>query len=216
MFSRIFSILLLVVVIGAAALFYTGPVMAFKDIRSSAEAQDIQSLANLVDFDRLRESLRAQLDPETPEGGAAPAPSVLNDPIGAAGKIIKDAAKSIGKSVGAAVDPQNPAYKAKPTVNVDKYLTPKAILGLTYGAGKKAPKFNKNDFMGNPPEPKMTYFSLNRARLEVNAESDGVTSFTFERKGLTQWQLVHVGLPGYVEPAKENPKVEKTTKSMVE
>jgi len=193
MLNRILSLLILVVVVGTAGLFYAAPILAFHDIRSAAESQDIQALSQLIDFDKLRQSLKSQLEAGD-EGVSAPAPSVINDPLGAAGKLIKDAANSIGKSVGEMIDPKAPVTKAKNTVDVEKYLTPRAILGLTYGAGKKAPKFDKAAYPGKAPEPKMTFFSIDHARMTVGSEADGITMFTFERKGLFSWQLVHVGL----------------------
>ncbi|MBW8881507.1 MAG: DUF2939 domain-containing protein, partial [Asticcacaulis sp.] len=49
--SRIFGIVLVIVLLVAAVLFYASPIIAFYDIRSAAKSEDIQSLAKLIDFD---------------------------------------------------------------------------------------------------------------------------------------------------------------------
>lgn len=192
MISRIISIFILLAVVGAGGLFYAAPIITFHDIRSAAESGDVSSLSRLIDFDRLRASLKGQLETKDSNALSAPAPSVLNDPLGAAGKVFKDVTKSLKRSVDE-ISSQKPVKRVK-QVDIESYLTANAILGFTYGAGEKAPKFSRETFEGKPPSPEMSFFSLNHARMTLGKENP--TRFTFERKGIFDWQLVHIGLPG--------------------
>ncbi|MCR6657797.1 MAG: DUF2939 domain-containing protein [Asticcacaulis sp.] len=203
--SRIFGVILLLVIVAAAGLFYTAPIISFYDVRSACKSQDIESLAKLIDFDSVRASLKTQLLAGD-EGIAAPAPSALNDPVGATGNAVKGVADSIGKAFNDLVNPNAPKTPPKPVIDVNSYLTPKALLGLTYGAAKDANRFELSQYEGKPPAPKTAFFSLERARLTVTDELRGTTTFTFERHGLTHWQLVHIGLPTPdMEPKPETP-----------
>ncbi len=192
--SRLLSILILIVVIGGGGLFYAAPVISFYDIRSACRSQDIGSLAKLIDFDAVRTSLKTQIDAGD-AGIAAPAPSALNDPVGATGDAFSKVAKSVGKAFDELVNPSAPKAPPPPVVDANSFLTPKAILSLTYGAGKDAYKTDPATFAGKPPMPKIAFFSLEHARLTVSDAEHGTTTFTFERHGITHWQLVHVGLP---------------------
>ncbi|MFT4077662.1 MAG: DUF2939 domain-containing protein [Asticcacaulis sp.] len=203
--SRIFGVILLLVIVAAAGLFYAAPIISFYDVRSACRSQDIESLAKLIDFTSVRTSLKTQLDAGD-EGVAAPAPSALNDPVGATGNAIKGVADSVGKAFNDLVNPNATKTPPKPVIDVNTYLTPKALLGLTYGAAKDANTFELSKFEGKPPAPKTAFFSLERARLTVTDDTHGTTTFTFERHGLTHWQLVHIGLPTPdMEPKPETP-----------
>jgi hypothetical protein len=203
--SRIFGLLLLVIIAVAAGLFYAAPIISFYDVRSACKSQDIEALAKLIDFDSVRTSLKIQLLAGD-EGIAAPAPSALNDPVGATGSAFKGVADSVGKAFNELVNPNAPKTPPKPVIDANSYLTPRALLGLTYGAAKDANTFELSQYEGKPPTPKTAFFSLERARLTVTDETHGATTFTFERHGLTRWTLVHIGLPTPdMEPKPETP-----------
>ncbi len=190
--SRFLSLLLLIVVLGAAGLFYAAPVISFYDIRSAAKSDDSESLVKLIDYDAVRADLKAQLLAGD-TGVAAPPPSALKDPVGATGNALQQAASAVGKALNQLVNPAAAVTPAPPVVDVETYLKPKAILALTYGEGKDA---NVADVSGQKePAPKIAFFSLEHARLTVKDDTHGTTTFTLERHGLTHWQLVHVGLP---------------------
>ena len=193
--SRLLSILILLVVVGGGALFYAAPMISFYDIRSACKSQDVESLAKLINFDSVRTSLKAQIDAGD-AGIAAPPPSALNDPVGATGDAFSKVAKSVGKAFDELVNPNSgPKTPPPPVIDANSFLTPKAILSLTYGAGKDAYKTDPATFTGKPPMPKIAFFSLEHARLTVADAEHGTTTFTFERKGITHWELVHIGLP---------------------
>jgi len=192
--SRTLSILLLVIVVAAAGLFYAAPVITFYDIRSACQSQDVQSLAREVDFDRVRTSLRTQLDAGD-QGIAAPPPNAMSDPAGATGDALSKVAKSIGDAYNNLVNPKAGKTPPKPVIDANSYLTPRALLALTDGLGKDAATATAAALPAKAPMPKIAFFSLEHARLTVKDAAHGTTTFTFERHGLTHWQLVHVGLP---------------------
>ena len=192
--SRTLSILLLIIVVAAAGLFYAAPVITFYDIRSACQRQDVQSLAKEVDFDRVRTSLREQLDAGD-QGVGAPAPNAMNDPAAATGDALSKVAKSIGDAYNSLVNPQTAKAPPKPVIDANSYLTPRALLALTDGLGKDAATATPADLPAKAPMPKIAFFSLEHARLTVKDATRGTTTFTFERHGITHWQLVHVGLP---------------------
>ncbi len=191
--GRIFALIVAVALLVAAGLFYFSPSIAFYDIRSACKSNDIEALAKLIDFDSVRASLKAQLD-AGPAGVGAPAKNALNDPIGATGDAIKDIGNSIGNAVNNLVNPSSPKPSTIVPPDPNAFLTPQALLALTYGYGKDAPKTTADD-LGKPPMAQVVFFSLDRTRLTVTDPDHGTTTFTFERRGLTNWVLVHIGLP---------------------
>ncbi len=191
--GRIFALIVAVGLLVAAGLFYFSPTIAFYDIRSACKSNDIEALAKLIDFDSVRASLKTQLD-AGPGGVGAPAKSALTDPVGATGDALKDIGASIGNAVNNLVNPGAPKPSTIVPPDPNAFLTPQALLALTYGYGKDAPKTGIED-LGKPPLAQIAFFSLDRTRLTVKDADRGTTTFTFERRGLTHWVLVHIGLP---------------------
>ena len=170
----------------AAISFFAAPGVAFFAMRSAAETNDAAGLARLVDYGALRQSLRPQL--EGNPAALAPAPSFMEDPIGAVRRQIEQAAT-----------PQAP--------DVEAYLTPAALAALTRGEGRYASQ-RTGDPLPSPdvtttggPIPTPVYWGMNRARMSVADEGGSETIFTFERKGPFEWKLVHIGLPEGAAPA---------------
>jgi hypothetical protein len=191
--SRALSLIILIAAAAAAAFFYFSPVIALYDIRGAAQTQDVDSLAKLIDFDAVRTSLKEQLDAGNGDV-AAPAPK---DPVGATGSVLKKTADSIGQVWNDIVNPSStPQAPLALLVTPDDYLKPRALFALTYGAGRASPKVTV-DKKDEKPMPKMVFFSLDRARVTVCSKQydQGTTTFTFERRGLTHWVLVHIALP---------------------
>jgi len=181
----LFGNLILLAVLGAVISWFAAPAVAFFGIRSAAEANDVAGLTRLIDFPAVRQSLRPQLDGNP--AAAAPAPSFMEDPIGAVRRQIEQAT-------------------AAPAPDVEAYLTPAAVAALTRGEGRYAsqrtdaalPSPDNTNTGG--PMPKPVYWGMNRARMSVADEGGSETVFTFERKGPFEWKLVHVGLPDGVAP----------------
>ncbi|GLS01011.1 hypothetical protein GCM10007859_10210 [Brevundimonas denitrificans] len=186
----LFGKLILFAVLMAVFVFFAAPAVAFFGIRSAAEASDVAGLSRLIDYAAVRQSLRPQLDGDP--AASAPAPSFMEDPIGAVRRQIEQAT-------------------AAPAPDVDAYLTPAAIAALTRGEGRYAsqrvegglPSPDNADTGG--PMPKPVYWGMNRARMSVADEGGSETVFTFERKGPFEWKLVHIGLPDGVAPAAAAP-----------
>lgn len=183
--KRLFGNLVLAAVVVAVLSFFAAPAVAFFAIRSAAEANDVAGLARLIDFNAVRQSLRPQLAGR-PEA-MAPAPSFLEDPIGAFRRQIE----------------QNPILRQP---DVDAYLTPAALSALLKGEGRYASQRTSAGIApaserSRKPWPNPAYWSVNRARMAVTDQGGSRTLFTFERRGPFEWKLVHIGLPDGTAPA---------------
>lgn len=179
---KIIGRLILAAVVIAVISFFAAPGVAFFAIRSAADANDAAALSRLIDYGAVRQSLRPQLTGNP--AAQAPAPSFLEDPIGAVRRQFEQAAPALGPSP-------------------DAYLTPAAVAALTRGEGRyaaqratAAPEGQREDLF---PEP--VFWGVNRARMAVTDDGGSKTIFTFERKGPFEWRLVHLGLPEGVSPA---------------
>lgn len=170
--------LILLAVIGTVIAFFVAPAVAFFGIRSAAEANDVAGLTRLIDFTAVRQSLRPQMSGNP--AAMAPAPSFIEDPIGA-----------VRREIEARTAPAGP--------DVDTYLTPAALSALTRGEGRYAAQPEAEASTG-APLPRPVYWGMNRARMSVADEGGSETIFTFERKGLFEWKLVHIGLPDGTAP----------------
>lgn len=175
--------LILAAIIVAVVGFFAAPGVAFFAIRSAADASDTAALTRLVDYAEVRQALRPQLAGNA--AAMAPAPSFLEDPIGAVRRQFEQAAPVAG-----------------PTPDI--YLTPAALAALTRGEGRYAAQrttaTTEEGERANPfPEP--VFWGVNRARMAVTDEGGSQTIFTFERRGPFEWRLVHIGLPDGVAPA---------------
>ena len=172
--SQLLSLALIVGAIG----FIGAPYWSFFALRDAAESNDVQTLGEIVDYDKVRASLRDQVDPS--RGPAGPPPSVWQDPIGA----LRRSLEPMG-----------------PTPQADSYLTPHALAALTQGEGRAARNAEPSALTPTdrqviaPPYPVFRYWGVNRVRLVIKGEPRGETIFTFERKGLFKWKLAHIGLP---------------------
>ena len=173
--KKLFGNLLLLAVVVAVISFFAAPAVAFFGIRSAADASDVSGLSRLIDFTAVRQSLRPQLSGDP--AAMAPAPTFLEDPIGAVRRQIEQARPA------AAVD-------------VDAWLTPAALAALTRGEGRyAAQRTGAPAAAAADPMPTPVFWGVNRVRLAVADEGGSRTVFTFERKGPFEWKLVHIGLP---------------------
>lgn len=181
----LFANLITVAVLALVIAFFAAPAVAFFAIRSAAETGDVAGLTRLIDYPAVRQSLRPQLDGNP--AASAPAPTFMEDPIGA-----------VRRQIELATAPRTP--------DVDSYLTPAALAALTRGEGHYASQYVDGRLLSpdntntGGPMPKPVYWSINRARLSVADEGGSETVFTFERKGPFEWMLVHIGLPDGVAP----------------
>jgi hypothetical protein len=160
--------LLLVAILAVGVVFVSAPWFAFRALRAAAQASDIQAMAELIDFNAVRENLAGQIDPES----AAPAPDLLHDPIGAVRHLFR------------------PMPPAKTT---DSYLTPDAINMLAAG-NHRGPDSLADTFPGVHGRI-IQYWDPNRCRIQVTEVDGRRALFSFERRGLFDWKLVQIRLP---------------------
>ncbi|HEY0052804.1 MAG TPA: DUF2939 domain-containing protein [Caulobacteraceae bacterium] len=191
--KRFLTTVLMIAVIGAALAFLAAPLFAFFSLRSSAQARDVQTLSELIDFNAVRTSLRPQLSGDMrPQ---SPAPSILQDPIGALRRQFE---------------------QVRPAPDVENFLTPDALAGLTDGEGRLAAQRSQTgvtlpapaEGAFRAPWPRIRYWDFNRVRLAVADLGGAETVFTFARKTVFGWRLVHIGLPEGADP--EPPRVSET------
>jgi len=174
--------------VGALAfllVFASAPYFAFRALRAATAAEDVQATADLVDFPAVRKSLTEQLTPAAGPASAEP-PSIWQDPMGAIRRAI--------------------APIAPPEPKVDRYLTLGGLSALTRGyAPGRAPPVSKAPptpesrlkAVVSGPYPTIPYWGLNRTRIAVERPDapEKATVFTFERRTLFTWKLVHIQLP---------------------
>lgn len=192
--------LILAAIVIAAISFVIAPGVAFFAIRSAADANDAAALSRLIDYSAVRQFLRPQLTGNP--AAQAPAPSFLEDPIGAVRRQFEQAAPAVG-----------------PTPDV--YLTPAAVAALTRAEGRYASQRTTPAPEGDraEPFPEPVFWGVNRARMAVTDDGGSKTVFTFERTGPFEWRLVHIGLPEGVAPTPRPqavppiPRVEKSGKT---
>lgn len=170
-------------VLGAALAFVLAPGYAFFALRSAALSGDVPALADLVDYGEVRASLRSQLsdDPLAQE----PQPSWMEDPLGAIRHRFGQAAEE--------VQGQAP--------EIDPYLTPQALAGITFGEGLYAAERSRE---GAPvidrqaedqPWPGLVHWGPSRTRFRITDDGGSETILTFSRDGIFAWKLSHIGLP---------------------
>ncbi len=179
----LFKIVLLAALLFALA-FFSAPWFAFRALKAAAKAEDVSAVAQLVDFPAVRKSLTTQLVPEravTPE-----TPSIWSDPLGAMRRALEPL--------------------APPAPRVDGYLSAEGLSALTrgYRPGAAPPVAEPSEdavarlkAVVKGPHPTFAYWGVDRARLAVErpGAEDVTTVFTFERKALFTWRLVHIQLP---------------------
>lgn len=177
------------IVVTAAVIFglafASAPYFAFRALRAATAAEDVQATAELVDFPAVRKSLTGQLALVQAPASAEP-PSIWQDPIGALKRAIEPL--------------------APPEPKVDRYLTLPGLSALTrgYKPGDAPPAARVDHPLTEQvkaamtgPWPSVPYWGMNRTRIAVKRPDakDKVTVFTFERRALFTWKLVHIQLP---------------------
>lgn len=176
-FKRLIVNLIVIGIVAAGMGFIAAPAVTFFGIRAAAEAGDVQGLTRLIDYDAVRASLRPQVSGRVEP--LTPAPSILQDPLGAIRRQFEQVA---------------PQPRGPQVAPVDDWLTPVALQALTAGAGRGALVVTPTSSRQRPPWPRPTYWSVNRARMTTGRDETR-TVFTFERRGPYEWKLVHIGLP---------------------
>lgn len=178
--KRIWDLIVLAIFVFAAT-FVSAPWFAFRALKAAARYEDVQAIGELVDLPVVRRGLTAQLVADAP--AAKPeAPSIWRDPMG----VFKKAVEPI----------------APPEPKVDRYLTVSGLNALTRGYAPGAAPVEPSSGAAlqqaiKGPHPAIAYWDPNRVRISVKRPGarDKVTVFTFERRALFTWRLVHIRLP---------------------
>jgi hypothetical protein len=177
---RALFILVLVALLLGVGAYLGGPWLTFRSLRAAAVANDVQGLAQVIDYDATRAALRAELGDQA---GKTPPPSLWQDPVGAIGRLL-----------GQPLQP----------LNVDLYMTPQALADLSNAAADRQPRAKGAPWMAGDLLPglhgsALDYWEPNRARIAVRGpagqDRDHQVIFTFERRSLWRWKLVHLRLP---------------------
>jgi hypothetical protein len=175
---RILGNVIGLIVVVAVIAFFAAPYVGFFGIRAAADAGDQAGLEKLIDYAAVRRSLGPQLEGRAE--ATAPAPGFLEDPIGA---VVRG------------LERPSPDRAAQ----VDAYVTPVALAALTRGEGRFAAQRSRSPAPAEPAEggpwPTPRHWGVDRARMTVGDDGGSETTFTFERRGIYEWKLVHIGLP---------------------
>jgi len=179
--KRPFFNLFLIALIAFGAIFISAPWFAFRALHAAAISNDIQAMAELIDFNAVRTNIQSQVDP----AASAPAPDIWHDPIGAVRRALA------------------PLQASKDS---DAFLTPANIAALSTGSGppKTTPGTFSDavvDLFPGTHGRSIRYWDPNRCRIVVKHDDGREALFTFERRGWVSWKLVQIGLPKAPAPA---------------
>ncbi len=143
-------------------------------MRSAAEFGDVQALAEAVDYNAVRESLRTQIRPASVE--RRPPADFFHDPLG----VLRRAWEPVS-----------------PQTDVNPYLSPEALASLAEGRGPKGTKTGPGGGLFGGPIPVVRYWGFDRVRLGVADPDDRrrETIFTFAHSKPFTWRLVGIRLP---------------------
>ena len=184
--KRLFTILVVVGLIGFGISFLAAPWMSFRALRAASAANDVAGIQEVVDYNAVRSSLRTQLGEDPPN---VPPPSLWQDPIGA-----------LRGAIGQPIRPAGP--------DIDSYLTPQALAQLSNAAANKGEKpagapFRTGDLLPGLRGSKINFWDPTRTRISTLADGDPTKEviFTFERRSLLHWKLVHIRLPAPIGDA---------------
>jgi hypothetical protein len=183
---RLWIALVLVAAVLAAGAYLGSPFFAFRALSEAADAGDTARLERLVDFPRLRASLKDQLNARLI--GSLQGGSVGDGPFGALGALL-------GPTIVDRV--------------VEATVTPTGVAAIVRSG--RAPVTDAAPPTQAPPEPPPTpaapakdsrdtrfaYDGLNRFRVTTTVKEapDSPLGWVLERRGLIGWRLVAIELP---------------------
>jgi hypothetical protein len=164
---------LLIVLLAAAAIFVAAPWFAFRSLRDAARTNDVPALTQLVDYNAVSDSLEPQLTGQPAPD--QPPPDIWRHPI---------------QAIEHAFAPK----KAAAPPLVERYTSSRGLAALAEGVtpGEVLPPKNREPF------PMIAFWGPDRCRITVTDPYDKTrsTEFTFLRKGLYEWKLSRIVLPG--------------------
>ena len=174
-----FPLLILIVLLFAAGVFVVAPWFAFRSLRDAAKTNDVPALSQLVDYNAVSDSLEPQITGVP--ASQTPPPDIWRHPI----EAIEHAF--------------TPRQAAPSSPQVERFVGSKGLADLSDGLPPGAPL----PPAGKEPFPKIAFWGPDRCRITVADPSNPArtTEFTFQRKGIFNWKLNRIVLPGHAAQA---------------
>lgn len=168
-------------VTAGAAYWYYSPLIALNQMRTAAREHDAETFNARVDYPRLRESVKTQLNAAMNEQ-VKPRESAEADDLGKAGAAL-------GKMLGMAL-----ADKM-----VDAMVSPDFVMGAMKHGSLKPRRDSVETNEPAKPDPKYTSERIGFDKYIMHLESDKPgergLSLVMERHGFASWKLAEVLLP---------------------
>jgi hypothetical protein len=163
---------LLIVLVVAGLIFAIAPWFAFRSLRDAAKTNDVPALTRLVDYNAVSDALDPQLTGQPAPD--QPPPDIWRHPI----QAIEHAF----------------APKTAPPPLVARYVSSRGLAALAEGVSPDDALPPKN----REPFPMIAFWGPDRCRITVADPYDKTrkTEFTFLRRGLFEWKLSRIVLPG--------------------
>lgn len=164
----------------SAYYLYT-PYKTISDIKNVIETNDGDALSTYIDFERVRESLKQQVNQLVKDelmsdmGSGDPAGTSMGEMLG--GMIGGYLTESIGGAV------------------IDYFMTPEVLIAFMNGY---VPEYGDETQSGQDAsalrDADLSYSSLNLFVISIPSEEEGENPITFlmERNGLFNWQIVEI------------------------
>ncbi|MDB5978356.1 MAG: hypothetical protein JWR07_5116 [Nevskia sp.] len=174
-----------VVLVLAAAAYFTSPILAFSQLSAAARSGDRDRLEQVVDFPAVRESLKGQISASVMKAMGSD-PELRRNPFAALGGMLVPALTD--RMVDSIVTPDGVAAM----ITQGKVNKPVQLQGQGSAAGDEKAG-GKNEAVN----VSYGYRTLDRFRVEVARKDDPqkVLSLTLERRGLFSWKLIRIELP---------------------
>lgn len=169
-----------------AAYWYYSPLIALHQMRTAAREHDAESFNARVDYPRLRESVKTQLNAAMNEA-VKPRESTAG---GESGKLGADFGKMLGMALADKM--------------VDAMVNPEFVMGAMARGSVEPLRRSKNkpdtpEPGADKPEPKYTSERVGFDKFIMHLESDKAgqpgPSLVMQRHGFASWKLAEVLLP---------------------
>lgn len=184
--SRLWLALAVVAALAAAGWYLASPIFAFRALGAAARDGDAPRLERLVDFPRVRASLKDQLNARLI--GSLQGGSVREGPFGALGALL--GAGIVERVVDVAVTPSGVAAilrTNRPPLTQAEPPPPEPA----------APPAQPPQAKTDEHRTRFAYDGLDRFRVTRTSADrpNGPLAFVLERRGLVGWKLVAIELP---------------------
>lgn len=188
--NTLIALLTLILLGAGATYFYFSPRFAFDEIREAAKANDTEKLAERVDFPKLREGVKAQLNAQVAQKMSE---ELGDNPFAAFGAALATVAvdslvdayvspAAIG-ALAAGLSPQHGKPKSRRRAEADPAPVPNADTNQS-NATPAPPKAEKNF---------VQFDALDRASVHITGKHGEKLRFVLHLDGV-RWRLVNIVL----------------------